>query len=138
MSAIRRNRMFLGRKNALHSPMYAVPHLYRVRLEAMSYKPTWEGALLSVGFSHTCVCVYNTPSGAIAMLTCVQPRLLSTLMHSHTHCINLGTPGYCGILYAPDPFFRRAMQREFLASDIMDSFMIKQFRHLDEYNRTYP
>lgn len=58
MSDIRRNRMFLGRKNSLDPPMYAVPHLYRVHLEAMSYM----GRNIAVCGIQPHLCVYNPPS----------------------------------------------------------------------------
>lgn len=50
--------MFLGRKNPLDSPMYAVPHLYRVQLEAMSYM----GRNIAVCGIQPHLCVYNPPS----------------------------------------------------------------------------
>ena len=60
--------------------MYTVPYLHVVCLNATSHKPTWEGTLLSVGFSHTCM--YTTPlPGVITILTCVHHAF------SHTHAL---------------------------------------------------
>lgn len=87
--------MFLGRKNSLDPPMYAVPPI--------------QGALrghVLHGKEHCClwdsaapVCMAPLP-GAVTVLTCVQHAFSAhSCTHTHPHCINLGTPGYCGILY---------------------------------------